>query len=258
MSSWKLTLPLVNTSTGWAAEIGSDLGTSERAEISNYVNTNYYFVNGNAVRFVTPINGTRTSNNTKFARTELRELYSSSAAGAVSSPSNSWACSNSAAQARGMYIEQALIQATPVTPKVAIGQIHDTSNDNLMVAYNNGKITVSFNNNSSTVDLDTSYTLGDKMSVDISVSSSALMTVVYKNITQNKATVTKTMQMSGVSGSGCYFKAGNYIQDCINKNYSYTDASGQTNQNNPSCDKSTTLANINDKSINDIYKLILR
>ncbi len=167
--------------------------------------------------------GSRTSTNTAYARSELREMVPPGTTAAA------WDC-NSAT--RAMHVEQVLTHTPTVKAQASIGQIHDDSNDNLMLFYrgpsgangtsDTGTIVVYQNNHATMVTLDTAYHLGDKMAVDVTVTGGT-MSVHYQNLTTGKTADAPAVAFSGVIGQ-CYFKAGVYVQSC-----STTDSNGNTN-----------------------------
>lgn len=123
-----------------------------------------------------------------------------------------------------MYIEQRLTHSTTHKSEATIAQIHDASNDLLMVKYfgpaypnangstDTGSLQARFNNDSTTVVLDSAYKLGDPMTLDVAVAGGKT-TVTYNNTRSGVSKTTPATSMTGISGS-CYFKAGMYIQAC--------------------------------------------
>jgi hypothetical protein len=86
-----------------------------------------------------------------------------------------------------------------------------------------GKVEAHFNNDTAFKVLDTAYTVGDVMILDVSTNGAGSMTVHYENVTRGTATVESAAFYASVSG-GCYFKAGNYHQACT-----IEDTNGSTN-----------------------------
>ncbi|MDB5889102.1 MAG: Acyl-homoserine lactone [Rhodocyclales bacterium] len=216
LKPWKLTLP-----TGPS----NSADTILQPALATYSNSPWFTLNSTktAVNFRANAGGSRTSTNTAYARTELREMDSTGANPAA------WSC---ASATRSMHIEQALLHTTTVKPEASIGQIHDDTNDNLMLLYtgpsgangstDTGTFVAYFNNRASSVTLDSAYKLGDKMVVDVKVTGGTV-DVKYQNLRSGKITDSGANSLTGVSGS-CYFKSGMYIASC-----STTDSNGSTN-----------------------------
>lgn len=218
LHSWKLNQP-----TGPS----NSADTVSMPALAKFSSTPYFKLNAakTGVNFRAPAGGSRTSANTAYARSELREMK-----GDGSSPAD-WSCTGAT---RGMTLEQTLTHTTTHKAEASIAQIHDDVNDNLMVKYAGpkypkangvsdvGTIRANFNNDDSTVLLDGGYRLGDPMTIDVLVTRGA-MSVLYKNLRSGTVTQTPAVAFSGVQG-GCYFKAGMYISAC-----SKQDLNGNTN-----------------------------
>lgn len=256
LQNWKLQLPVDISGNGKSGEI-------KQPQLDGY--SDAYFkvnANGDGVLFTTPINGLRTSNNTRYARTELREIYR----GANAVSKDYWPCGSTHSMAHEMHLEQIVHQSSTNKPQIGIGQIHDATNDNLLIKYvgpsgasgtgDTGAIKVAWNNNSASDTLDGAYRMGDLMVLDIAISADSIMTVTYKNL-RTGARASKSARLSDVSGEGCYFKAGNYIQDCVDSAYAYTNVMGQETVQ-PTCRSRTPPSNAQQRSIVEIKKLVLR
>ncbi len=214
-SRWKLTLPVDADGNGRADEIADPASTSlppwfERSE-EGWV-------------FRAAAGGARTSGNTAYARSELREMEASGRPAA-------WDC---LAASRSLHLEQRLLATTPAKPEVVIGQIHDARNDNLMLRYvgprganghsDTGRIEMLWNNAARAGTLDPAYTLGQPMVVDIEIRQGRLA-VRYRNLASGlDRQLDATLDPARIEG-GCFFKAGLYIQAC-----SRIDLAGRPNQ----------------------------
>jgi len=222
LNKWKLSLPISlsfppNSNT--ATEI-------KQPQLKTYAQSEYFRLNAakNGVLFKAIAGGARTSKNTAYARSELREMQGDGTQSAA------WTCTNTN---HAMYLEQTLLHTTTKKPDTTIAQIHDSKNDSLMVKYfgpsfangstDTGKLEGRFNNDTTTKLLDSAYKLGDPMTIDIAVTSGSNVTVTYKNLRSGVRSSTGTVKLTSVSGS-CYFKAGIYIQAC-----SKTDIYNNTN-----------------------------
>ncbi|MDB5814860.1 MAG: Acyl-homoserine lactone [Rhodocyclales bacterium] len=196
-------------------------------QLATYSNNPYFMLNadGVGVNFRAPAGGSRTSTGTAYARSELREMDSTGANVAA------WSCQSAS---RGMYVEQSLTHTTTHKAETSIAQIHDASNDNVMIKYfgpaypnangvsDTGTIKANLNNDTTEYVLDSAYHLGDKMSVDIGVTGGRA-TVTYHNLSTGLTAMTPATLFTGIVGS-CYFKAGVYIAACTK-----VDLNGSTN-----------------------------
>ncbi|MDZ8134794.1 MAG: polysaccharide lyase family 7 protein [Nostoc sp. DedQUE04] len=222
LSKWKITLPISLNSppnSNKATEI-------KQPQLKTYSNSEYFRLNAakNGVLLKAIAGGARTSTNTAYARSELREMQGDGTESAA------WNCKNID---RGMYLEQTLLHTTTKKPEATIAQIHDSENDLMMVKYfgpsfangstDIGKLEARFNNDTTTKLLDSTYKIGDPMTIDIAVTSGGNVNVTYKNLRSGVTSSTGTVKLTGIIGS-CYFKAGIYIQAC-----SKTDIYGNTN-----------------------------
>ncbi len=217
---------------GW--KLNQPTGPSNNADVisqptlAKYAHDPYFTLNEakTGVNFRAVAGGSRTSINTAYSRSELREMQSDNVTPAA------WNCSSAT---RGMTLEQTLTHTTTHKAEGSIAQIHDDVNDNLMVKYfgpkypkangtsDTGTIRANFNNDASSVVLDGNYTLGDPMSIDVSVSGGTV-SVLYRNRRSGITTQTPAVSFANVHG-GCYFKAGMYIAAC-----SKVDLNGNVNE----------------------------
>ncbi|BBD64346.1 Alginate lyase [Nostoc commune NIES-4072] len=220
LRKWKIALPIsLNSNSNKATEI-------KQPQLKTYSNSEYFRLNAakNGVLLKAIAGGARTSTNTAYARSELREMQGDGTESAA------WNCVNTD---HAMYLEQTLLHTTTNKPEATIGQIHDSKNDLVMVKYfgpssangstDIGKLEARFNNDTIIKPLDSAYKIGDPMTIDIAVTSSGNVTITYKNLRSGVTSSTGTVRMRGIIGS-CYFKAGIYIQAC-----SKTDIYGNTN-----------------------------
>lgn len=215
LTRWKLTLPVDADGNGRADEVP--------AEGARGLEPWFGQADDGSLVFRANAGGARTSANTAYARSELRELDSSGKPAA-------WDCMNSE---RSLEIGQRLMQTTTAKPQVTIGQIHDAKNDNLMLRYSGpakadgvhdtGRIELLWNNASQRMLLDPAYTLGAPMQVRIELRQ-GVAKVRYRNADSGvQREADAAFDAAGIRG-GCFFKAGLYIQAC-----SRTDSSGHPN-----------------------------
>jgi hypothetical protein len=224
LGAWHLTLPIGPSNS--ATQI-------DPPELDTYADAYFGIADkGDRVRMVDLFGGSRTSTGTAFARTELRQEY----AGPGALGNADWPCKTSVHR---MHVKQRIALTPLHKPEMSIGQIHDASNDLIEVRYigpedadgigtgdgktDMGRIEAHFNNDTAFKVLDTTYTVGDVMALDVSTDGAGSMTVHYENVTRGTAMDASAAFYASVSG-GCYFKAGNYHQACT-----IEDTNGNTN-----------------------------
>lgn len=194
LSNWKLTLPV------GGVKKPTEIQPAEL--VAGYSNPPYFRIGDDgALTFFSPVNGV-TTQNAKYARTELRELLD------PSNDNNNWNPGS------GTHLLSATLKVTqvPSTGKVIIGQIHgfgDGARPLVKLQYNNGNIEalVKLNPNSAT---DTKFSLGavklgDMLNYEIKADNGKLFVSV------NGKTV--VADVNKWNGSSVYFKAGVYPQD---------------------------------------------
>ena len=191
LTNWKETLPIGSS--------GSPLEIKQPA-LATYVKAPYFTPNGasNAVLFRAPVNGVTTSGSS-YPRSELREMINGGKDNA------SWSMTSGA---HVMFIDQA-ITAVPKTKKhLVAGQIHDSSDDVIVIRLEYPKLFVDINGNDGPV-LDSNYTLGKRFTVKF-VAVNGQIKIYYNGSQVPAYTMSK-------SGSGNYFKAGAYTQSNCSK-----------------------------------------
>jgi len=193
LAAWKLTLDL---------PLGGKSPAEERsaAELAaGFASAPSFAVlpDGSAVSFRAQVDGAVTSKNTKYPRTELREMR----AAAPGTPA-SW--SIGADKARSMRYDVAVAHAPVVKPQVVCGQIHDAYEDILEIMYDgkNSAIVYRWMGKSRPTRLVTGYRLGTFFTLRVDVAAGQVSISVDG---EPKATESAT-------NDGCYFKAGCYTQ----------------------------------------------
>jgi len=191
LTNWKLTVPTDSNHDNIADEI-------TQPELATYVSDPFFMVNSaaNGVAFRAYANGATTSNS-GYPRSELREMTSDGTKEA------SW---SSATGTHTMTIREAITHLPSVKPGVVAGQIHNASDDVIMIELNNKTLYVE-NNGKNIGTLDANYALGTTFTVTI-VASDGHLRVSYNG--SQKVDFSK-------SGSGYYFKAGCYTQSNLSK-----------------------------------------
>lgn len=191
LSNWKETLP-----------IGPSESPTEikQPTLATYSKTPFFIANAtcDGVIFRAPVNGVTTSGS-GYPRSELREMTNRGATNA------SWSTTSGA---HSMTITQA-ITAVPKSKKhVVAGQIHDSSDDVIVIRLEYPKLFIDINGTTGPT-LDANYALGKKFTVQF-VAAEGKIKVHYNGNQQPVYTLSK-------SNSGNYFKAGAYTQSNCSK-----------------------------------------
>jgi len=170
--------------------------------LKSYVNSPYYTMSadGTAVQFQVYCNGGKTSANTKYPRSELREY----AVGSTSTKA-AWDAASGTHIMRG---KTKVLHYAPIKCEIVVAQMHDASDDTLQIRAEasspTGAQTWRLSINGTEVDdLISGVALGQEVAWDIQVTNGALT-----------VKINGTTQYTGTPGwgSGQYFKAGCYIQ----------------------------------------------
>jgi hypothetical protein len=151
----------------------------------------YTTSDGARVHFQVPMNGGRTSSNTKYPRTELREYIGSSKA--------AW---NGASGTHVMSGRTTLIHTESGKPEVVVAQIHDGSDDTLQIRIENTVWRASINGTKHSTSLGT-FAWGVEVAWEIRLVNGTLTIRINGS--------TKITTNPGY-GSGQYFKVGMYAQ----------------------------------------------
>ena len=200
LTNWKETLPI--------GKSGSPIEIIQPS-LATYSNSPYFIVNDgcNGVQFRAPVNGVSTSNS-NYPRSELREMSDSGTKNA------SWKTKSGV---HTMFIDQAITAVPQIKKHIVVGQIHDASDDVIVIRLEYPKLFIDINGvNGPTLDPD--YVLGKRFTVKFIVSNGKIN--IYYN---GSATPSYTLNKNG---SGYYFKAGAYTQSnctketsCSSSNY---------------------------------------
>lgn len=191
LTNWKQTLP-----------IGSSRKPKEitPSSLSTYIHNLFFRTNTECtgVVFRAPVNGVTTSNS-GYPRSELREMTNNGKSLA------SWSTTSGA---HTMTIDEAITAVPKVKKHVVAGQVHDASDDVIVVRLEYPKLFVDINGKTGPT-LDANYTLGKRFTVKFEASGGKIK-VYYNGSTKPVYTLTK-------KGSGNYFKAGAYTQSNCSK-----------------------------------------
>lgn len=191
LTNWKITLPIMDKSTGKALEI-------KQPDLNGYFNANYFAVNqqSDGVVFTAPVEGFTTTGSS-YPRSELREMTDNGTKNA------SWDTMNGT---HIMTVTQAITHTPDYKKHVVAGQIHDDSDDVITFRLENKKLFIDLNGTDGPT-LDSSYTLGTAFTVKFVAGNNGIM--CYYN--------GKYVYTHQVSATGCFFKAGVYTQSNLSK-----------------------------------------
>lgn len=191
LTNWKETLP-----------IGSSHSPTEikMSALTTFVHNLYFRTNPecSGVVFRAPVNGVTTSGS-GYPRSELREMTSDGTVNA------SWSTTSGT---HSMIIDEAITAVPKAKKHVVAAQIHDASDDVIVIRLEYPKLFVDINGKTGPT-LDANYTLGKRFVVKF-VASSGKINIYYNGSTLPVYTLAKR-------GSGNYFKAGAYTQSNCSK-----------------------------------------
>lgn len=182
LSGWYLTLP-----TG----VPEDPDTVHQPELATYSGANFRLDEARTGVVFTANAGGATTEGSKYPRTELREMNGTDKA--------SW---SNRTGTHTMSVRGAVLSLPPVKPEVVVAQIHDEEDDVLLVRVERDELVVEWDDGDSRVVLDPAYRLGTTYDLRI-VATGGHAEIWYGGV--RKVDVPK-------SGTGWYFKAGNYLQ----------------------------------------------
>jgi hypothetical protein len=200
LTNWKLTLPIDTPHAGTPDEI-------TQPALASFTSDPYFrLVAGNSGVAFRAHAGGATTKNSNYPRTELREMTDNGKRNA------SW--SNSTGM-HTLTVRQAIVGVPVAKPEVVTAQIHDASDDVVMVRLEGRRLFVESDGDDIGL-LTESYALGTVFTVKI-VAANGRIAVFYNG--EQKIDYVR-------SGSGFYFKAGCYTQSNTSKGDS-ADAFGE-------------------------------
>jgi hypothetical protein len=189
LTNWKITLPL-------ASPNDSDKPLEIlQPQLTRYMANPWFILNPDrtGVIFRAPVNGVTTSGSS-YPRSELREMASNGLVRA------SW---SSTRGTHTMFIDQAITAVPQTKQHVVAGQIHDSSDDVIVIRLEYPKLYVNVDGKN-VLTLDENYVLGERFTVQFVVSGGKTA-VYYNGSTAPVYTLNKNY-------SRAYFKAGAYTQ----------------------------------------------
>jgi hypothetical protein len=204
LTNWKLTLPVDSCDDDeWADEV-------TQPALSTFRDARYFTVNSaRGVVFRARVDGARTSSNTKYPRSELREMTDHGEQRA------SWSNKSSGDGVHKLTMEAAITATPSNKPQVVAAQVHDASDDVIMIRLYGRQLVVDANDSKVRLPLDDDYQLGRRFTISITAVSGHIR-VVYNG--------SRTVDYQR-SGSGMYFKAGCYTLS--NTSYDQSDRFGE-------------------------------
>lgn len=204
LTNWKVTLPVDGCDDDeWADEV-------TQPALATFRDARFFTVNSaRGVVFRARVDGARTSSNTKYPRSELREMTDRGERRA------SWSNKSSGDGVHKMTMEAAITATPSSKPQVVAAQIHDASDDVIMIRLYGDELVVDANDSKVRLMLDDDYRLGQRFTVAITASNGRIR-VVYNG--------SRTVDYQR-SGSGMYFKAGCYTLS--NTSYDRADRFGE-------------------------------
>lgn len=182
----------------WNLGIGYPSGHVDKSPqqlLDGFSEAPYFYITSDGLRvhFQVPMNGGKTSANTKYPRSELREYKSDNVTKA------SWSGSSGTHIMSGVT---RVIHMAPIKQEMVIAQIHDGSDDTLQIRVEGTTWRASINGTESSTVLGT-FSWGTDVAWEIRVASGTLTI---------KINGTTKITTSPGYGSGQYFKVGCYAQ----------------------------------------------
>ncbi|EFC45760.1 predicted protein [Naegleria gruberi] len=191
LRNWKLTLPVGEP--GDAMEIKQP--TLDRYSLNPYFGAT---TNNTGVRFRVLMSNVTvtTSSNTKYARSELREMDSSN-------PSSTKAAWNTTVGTHTMIIDQTITRLPTTRKKVIAGQVHDADEYVVTIHLEGTKLYINIVGVGTTT-ISQNYIVGTRFQIKIQVKN-GVTSIYYNNMNTPIYSITKSYK-------GAYFKAGCYAQ----------------------------------------------
>jgi poly(beta-D-mannuronate) lyase len=187
--------------TPWKISLPYGVGTTQVTQPRLASLSDAYFRVVSAIQFTVPVNGT-VQPGSVYPRSELREM----------NPDGTGAAWSTTSGTHTMEIVQRITHLPKVKSELIAGQIHDAAEYVILVRLDNDKLRVFYNDQAAAV-LNPAYQLGITFTVKI-VAGGGFIDVYYNNIRQAHIAAART---------GCYFKAGCYLQTNTSKGDSPTD-----------------------------------
>lgn len=183
LRNWKIALPIDTPHAGTPDEI-------KQPELAGFMLSPYFYAGKGGIVFQAHAGGA-TTKNSKYPRSELREMEPGGGNAAWSNNSGT----------HTMTIRQAITQTPQAKPHVVAGQIHDGSDDVIMVRLEGRHLFVEADGTTIGT-LQDGYNLGTVFTVRIETSNGQIR-VFYNDVLKVKY---------DRAGSSFYFKAGVYTQ----------------------------------------------
>ncbi len=218
LRDWKLTLPVQGAGKAWAEEV-------QQPALAKLSRQPWFFVDeaGTGVVFRANAGGARTSNNTRFARSELLQMDTAyDGDRQIRYERRGWDLADGVE--RRMFIDQTITAVPLQKPQVVVGQIHNARDDVLMLKFEGdspgrrsvrGALQVRLNNAKDVYVIDPAYVLGTRFTVEV-IAHAGRISVLYNG----QATVVKEAPVR-IETRDCYWKAGMYVQSSSRNTSAY-------------------------------------
>ena len=188
LSHWRLTLPVDTTRRGHPDELS-------QPELESFVHPSYFFVNEGATGVVFRAHcGGITTKGSKYPRCELREMRDHGGRTRAE-----WGTNDGITHTMTMTVT--ITKTPPVKKHVVCAQIHDATDDVIMVRLEGTKLLIE-RNGIDDILLDRDYKLGTPFALKIQAGNRHIK-VWHNDVLKLNWKVSRT---------GCYFKAGCYTQ----------------------------------------------
>ncbi len=185
LTNWKLTLPIGNA--GKPTEVKADA-------LKTYAADSFFFVDANKGVVFRANAGGVTTPHSKYPRTELREMTNGGKDKAA------WSTTEGK---HSMTITEAITHLPVAKPHIVAAQIHDESDDVVMVRLERDYLFVE-GGGSDLGALVSSYQLGTPFTVKLEAQNGRVR-VYFNDMSKPKVDIER-------KATGCYFKAGAYVQ----------------------------------------------
>lgn len=186
LTNWRLTIPA-------PLGDGEEAGQIDQPQLATYQNPHWFHVDAGqrGVVFQAGVKGA-TTDNSKFPRSELREMNNGTEA--------AW---NSERGSHIMRLNEAITHLPARRPEVTAAQIHDDKDDVVMIKLRGSTLFVARNDSEEPVGvLDANYVLGTPFDLEIAANAGGI------RVTYNRTKVVNYKK----TGDDWYFKAGCYTQ----------------------------------------------
>ncbi len=207
LATWKVQLPILTTCS-------IDIFQPELATYK--IDPWFTTAPGGGVQFRAAVNG-KTTPNSSYARSELREMLYTTSPTPSSCDSNQYAAWSSTSGTHTLTVDEKVTTLPTGRPNIVIAQIHDANDDVSVFRVEGTSLWITDGNTSHGYLVDSNFTLNKRVTLKFEVSGGKIK--YYYNGQLVPYTQSKSF-------SGAYFKAGAYVQancgnasPCSDSNY---------------------------------------